>query len=251
MPRRSPPTFLTLPLELRLDIYTHLLILPPPTPPEIQPTTYRCAYSSSPPSSSPGSPSQSTLEKPKLHPQILRVNPQTHAEALPILYGHNTFAAHPVLLTACPTLYHPRWRIRVRLDVPVAALTLPAASPPSLASSPTTSSPPTPPLPSSPSSSPSQPTEPNPIATAFTNTDTLTLDLYTSTFLGGVGADALRPFESVRGVRKVRIRGMVAGFERYLEWLRGRMTMMPGEGEEGGEYVPGDEREGRRLAGWV
>ncbi|KAH6630870.1 hypothetical protein B0J18DRAFT_114584 [Chaetomium sp. MPI-SDFR-AT-0129] len=101
--RHEPPTFLSLPVELRLEIYTHLLVLPPPPPPETLRVTYRCSYATSPSSTSP----TGTNTKPTLHPQILRVNSQTYYEALPILYGHNTFSAHPVHLTAQPTLYHP------------------------------------------------------------------------------------------------------------------------------------------------
>lgn len=132
---RSPPTLLTLPVELRLEIYTHLLVLPPPPPLETQQTICRCSYSSSPPQT----PSQPD-NKPRLYPQILAANTQTNHEATPILYTHNTFAAHPVHLTASPTLYHPyyshnkpvpttnppnqitpkneikKWRLRLRLD---------------------------------------------------------------------------------------------------------------------------------------
>lgn len=87
--------------------------------------------------------------------------------------------------------------------------------------------------------------------------------------MGGVGADMLRPFEAVRGVRRVRVRGGgLAGFEGYVAWLRERMMISTirkdrrygAEGEEEGEregegeeeeYVPRDEMEGRRLRGWV
>lgn len=100
---RNPPTFLTLPVELRLEIYTYLLVLPPPPPRETLQATYRCSYSASP----SGSSITATNSKPTLHPQILRVNTQTYYEALPVLYGQNTFSAHPVRLTAQPTLYHP------------------------------------------------------------------------------------------------------------------------------------------------
>ncbi|KAH6636787.1 hypothetical protein F5144DRAFT_619957 [Chaetomium tenue] len=100
---RNPPTFLTLPVELRLEIYTYLLVLPPPPPRETLQATYRCSYAAS----RSGSSLTATNSKPTLYPQILRVNTQTHYEALPVLYGQNTFSAHPVRLTAQPTLYHP------------------------------------------------------------------------------------------------------------------------------------------------
>ncbi|EAQ90738.1 predicted protein [Chaetomium globosum CBS 148.51] len=100
---RDRPTFLTLPVELRLEIYTYLLVLPPPPPRETLQATYRCSYAASP----SGSSLTTTNSKPTLYPQILRVNTQTYYEALPVLYGQNTFSAHPVRLTAQPTLYHP------------------------------------------------------------------------------------------------------------------------------------------------
>ncbi|KAK3327383.1 hypothetical protein B0T19DRAFT_161616 [Cercophora scortea] len=100
---QKPSPFLTIPLELRLEIYTHLLTLPP-------------------------SPVATT--KQTLHPAILSANHQTHAEALPILYTNNTFLAHPHNLTSTPQLLPTlppitsptnlplvrRWRLRVRLD---------------------------------------------------------------------------------------------------------------------------------------
>jgi hypothetical protein len=81
--------------------------------------------------------------------------------------------------------------------------------------------------------------------------------------MGSAGADVLRQFEGVRGVRRVRVKGSVPGFEGYVGWLRRRMMMMRvtgsvGEGggagdeaEEEEEYVPVDEAERRRLSGWV
>jgi hypothetical protein len=102
------------------------------------------------------------------------------------------------------------------------------------------------------------------ITSFFSHTDSLTLHLWSNTppFMGGIGAEMLRQFESVRGVRQVKVTGMVLpGFERYIDWLRGRM-MLPmsqekGDGdeeeeeEEEQEYIPADEMEGKRLAGWV
>lgn len=95
--------------------------------------------------------------------------------------------------------------------------------------------------------------------------------------MGGVGADVLQQFESVRGVRRVRVKGSVPGFEGYVAWLVRRMMMRAaaaaatapapaavavaggvgdgcvgdGDGEEVEEYVPVDETERRRLSGWV
>ncbi|KAG7288715.1 hypothetical protein NEMBOFW57_005071 [Staphylotrichum longicolle] len=100
----QPPTFLTLPLEIRLEIYAELLVLPPPAPVETQQATYRCSYS----------------------------------------YSY--------------------------------------------------------------SSTPTSPTKTHTLARHFSHVDTLTLDLARHLH-GRVGADMLRPFEAVPGVRRVRVKG--------------------------------------------
>jgi hypothetical protein len=79
--------------------------------------------------------------------------------------------------------------------------------------------------------------------------------------MGGTSADVLRQFEDVRGVRRVRVKGSVPGFEGYVAWLVRRMmraatsaiagSVGDGEGAEEEEYVPVDEAERRRLGGWV
>ncbi|KAH8663981.1 hypothetical protein BX600DRAFT_436556 [Xylariales sp. PMI_506] len=100
--RNPKPTFLTLPVELRLEIYDLLLTVQAPDLSCISP----------------------------VHPQILSVCHQTHEEALPFLYRGNMFYAHPSLLTSFPRLrpwYSPvvtnsvlplirRFHIRLRLD---------------------------------------------------------------------------------------------------------------------------------------
>lgn len=99
--------FLDLPLEIRLDVYTRLLLHPPLD--KLAPTT-RPADG--------------------LYPAILAVSRQTHAEAAPILYSKNIFLAHATLLASFPRLrlwYPPvrersvlawirRFHVRVRLD---------------------------------------------------------------------------------------------------------------------------------------
>lgn len=77
----------------------------------------------------------------------------------------------------------------------------------------------------------------------------LTLDVWQSSFWGGVGVRTLKGFEGVRGVGRVRVRGMLGGFEGYREWLEGIM----GEGvgvREGEVYEGRDEEEVMRLRGW-
>ncbi|KAK2603699.1 hypothetical protein QQS21_004075 [Conoideocrella luteorostrata] len=100
----TPPSFMSLPPEIRLQIYTHLLLLP--------------AYTDSP------------LSQPQIHPSILLANRQINREGTPLLYTKNMFLAHPSLLTSFPRLrtwYTPvreasaisrirRFRVVVRLD---------------------------------------------------------------------------------------------------------------------------------------
>ncbi|KAF6815836.1 hypothetical protein CSOJ01_03315 [Colletotrichum sojae] len=99
--------FLDLPLEIRLDVYTRLLLHPPLN--KLAPTTRPAD---------------------ELYPAILAVSRQTHAEATPILYSKNIFLAHATLLASFPRLrlwYPPvrersvlaqirRFHVRVRLD---------------------------------------------------------------------------------------------------------------------------------------
>lgn len=104
----SPPChLLSLPLELRLQIYTLLLLLPP--------------YS------------RHSTHRALIHAAILGTSRQIHAEAWPLLYTKNTFLAHPSLLTSFPRLredYPPvkeapavsrirRFRLVIRLDCDV------------------------------------------------------------------------------------------------------------------------------------
>ncbi|KXX76525.1 hypothetical protein MMYC01_206876 [Madurella mycetomatis] len=245
MPREHPPTFLTLPLELRLEIYKHLLTIPPPPSIRDQKTIYRCSWAASNPPANPA---------PKLYPQILRVNSQVNAEATPLLYSHNTFILNksnlPSLFASCDD-YSPvttprlaalirRWHLRLRMDPPAP----PRRQPQSQSQ----------PQPGSESPSPAEPEPAAPpldIPATFSNAEDLTLDLWrgTSGFLFGVGADVLRPFEQVRGVRRVHVESMVYGFEGYVSWLAGVMKSREGE-RVGEQYVPVDEVEGKRLVGW-
>ncbi|KAK5657281.1 hypothetical protein OQA88_3343 [Cercophora sp. LCS_1] len=100
------PTLLTLPLELRFQIYTHLLVLPT-TPTAFDYTTALYSLYSSPTTSSLHHPSASRRDDdtpPRIYPAVLRVCRQTHAEAIPVLYRLNTFLADDMLLSAVPRL---------------------------------------------------------------------------------------------------------------------------------------------------
>lgn len=179
---------LDLPLELREQIYAHLLTFP--------------------------------SAHPTLQPAILTACRQTHAEALPILYAHNIFQCHPSLLVSFPRLHNPihrdgpytfpksleyprisestspglrlvrRWSLRARLDC-----------------------------------GPFWDAEK--VERAFTGAEELTVEVLQSAF-GECGNEVLRIFEGVRGVRRVRIWGSTTGMEGYVRWLEGVMRSLAG-----------------------
>ncbi|KAI0012728.1 hypothetical protein F4779DRAFT_530438 [Xylariaceae sp. FL0662B] len=182
-------TLLTLPLELRLEILSYLLVLPPPATPG----------TSTPPA------------RPHLHPAILRANRQLHAEAIPLLYRHNTFQAHTTLLTAFPRLrsssswaweWPPvraarvsslitRVHVRVRLDAAPGY-------------------------------------DRGAAARGLSGKDEVVLEAWQAVWRGA-GPDVLRLFDAVRGVRSARVVGSVGGFEDYARWLQRAMMAAVGE----------------------
>lgn len=156
---------------------------------------------------------------------ILHTCKQIHAETLPILYGENTFLAHPSLLTSLPSFLlstrpsratlppvtHPRllsyirkFYIHVRLDT-------------------------------DPRFSATQATE------AFTGVDELELEVFQAMY-GSCDFSVLKLFEGVRGVGKVVVWGSV-GDGKYAEWLAGAMMSPPGteRGRFEERYVGGDK----------
>lgn len=209
--------FLDLPLEIREQIYIHLLAPPPPP----GPTT-----------DLPLPQASTHVHLPlKLHPAILAVSRQIHTEALPVLYTHNTFRCHPSLLTSFPRLYpapnYPdiwysqlsettcpgvrlirKWFLKARLDC-----------------------------------GPFWDTET--VKSAFTGAEELTIEAWQSMFRES-GNDVLRIFEGVRGVRRVRIQGSTTGMEGYVKWLEGVMSSPVGS-----EAVPYIEEVGEEdQHGW-
>ncbi|KAI1391094.1 uncharacterized protein F4822DRAFT_172632 [Hypoxylon trugodes] len=189
------PNLLTLPPEIRLQILSHLLILPPSAPPPSQ----NAYFHSGLPASSPI----------PLYTAILRTNRKLHAEALPLLYRHNTFLAHPSLLASLPRLrraYAPvlscnmadliaRLHVCIRLDAEPRYDSKMAA-------------------------------------TQLSGREEIVLETYQVSWRGS-GPDALRLFEGVRGVRRARVVGSVGGFEDYARWLEGVMMC-----EHGTEVKP-------------
>ncbi|KAL7949110.1 hypothetical protein V8C42DRAFT_313321 [Trichoderma barbatum] len=186
MPSSSTPKvgFMSLPLELRFQIYDHLLSIPPH------------------PKSSSHHHLSSSAEAPcHVYPAILLANRQINWEATPFLYSSNMFVAHPTLLATFPRLrnwYPPlreakslvplirRFHVQVRLDLPL-------------------------------------PYDRKAVAESFSGLDELSIDLVQSMFLG-VDSDNLAVFDAVRGVKTVYISGSTTGFEHYIAWLVHAMT---------------------------
>ncbi|KAF2104919.1 hypothetical protein NA57DRAFT_51711 [Rhizodiscina lignyota] len=121
---------LSLPTEIRLEIYYHLLILPSDLPPSLRTLAGRNHLSSYLYKLSSSSSDHPNPADALIHPQILATCRQCCEEAIPILYKCNTFTAHPSLLTSLPSLpplqksitssrvlcMIRRWHVQVRLD---------------------------------------------------------------------------------------------------------------------------------------
>jgi hypothetical protein len=174
--------YLNLPGEVLNQIYRFLLTVPPPGTPRILGVN------------------------PSLHPQILAVCRKTYREGREILYGLNTFIAHPYLLSNMPQLRRwsnpiisteliamiRRYHIYVRLDCD-ARFSAEAAR------------------------------------DAFTGVESLTVEVFQAQF-GSSNNEALKPLEKIRAVRTARVFGSVTGFPEYAAWLEN--AMMSSEGCE-------------------
>lgn len=161
---------LHLPTEVRLQIYAYLLRLPPIV-------------------------ASDALRKPRVHASVLLVSRRINEEATHVLYGENTFIAHPSLLADFPRLrdwYTPictlevlprirRFYITVRLDCDLQF-------------------------------------DRERAAVAFSGAEELTVNVSQSVFLGA-SYQNLRKLEDVREVKRLTIRGSTTGFEGYVEWL--------------------------------
>ncbi|KAI0196557.1 hypothetical protein EV127DRAFT_416891 [Xylaria flabelliformis] len=222
--QHQPLTLLNLPFEIRLEIYAYLLTTPsysPRSPPKSTSNTTTTPSSSSSPSSAPFFFQQNPLYP--LHPNILRTCRQLHAECVPILYTSNVFLAHTSLLTTFPSYFSPsqprkayapirsaslaslvtRYRMRLRLDA--------------------------------------EPQFERDEATAqFSGKSEVVIEVWQAEWRG-VGPDALRLFEGVRGVRMARVTGSTGGFEAYAQWLE--RAMMAGIGD----YVKPFDGEGGHV----
>ncbi|TQV99226.1 hypothetical protein IF1G_01441 [Cordyceps javanica] len=173
----SPHTvsFMVLPAEVRIQIYSYLLHLPPI-------------------SATAGGPPDDDAES-RVSAGILRASRLIHAEAAPVLYGGNTFVAHPSLLADFPRLrpwYGPvcaaavlprirRFHLTLRLDCDL-------------------------------------PFDRRRAAAAFSGAEELHVRVVRTAFLGA-GKDNLGTLEDVRGVQRLTIAGSTTGFESYVDWL--------------------------------
>jgi len=190
MSTKSQSRLLSLPAELRLQIYTLLL-----SPPHL--ATIRRI-------SSRGYCSDYILPPLSLTPSLLGTCRQINNEATPILYGQNTFAAHQSLLTDLPYLVTnsrpvtcgrgkeliKRWYVNVRLDTDARYSAEKARD-------------------------------------AFTGVESLCIDVFQAMF-GGCDFSVLKLFEGVRGVKQCTIQGSV-GDGRYARWLEEAVCKEVGE----------------------
>lgn len=182
LPVSQSPFLNLLPLELRLEIYAYLLVHPQGIP-----------------AATPSGRSKKSGNEKELHPAILLVNRQINAEGTPVLYGKNTFLAHPTMLSGFPRLradFAPvkeaavlprirRFHVRLRLDCDVGV-------------------------------------ERDAVTKAFSGVEELVVDVWQTVFWGA-DHEALRVFEGVRGVRRVSITGSTTGFDEYARWLEKAM----------------------------
>ncbi|KAJ2906610.1 hypothetical protein MKZ38_000865 [Zalerion maritima] len=213
----APITFLTLPLEIRLQIYSNLLVLPS--------HNQGAAYSAS---DIPTSEKRAEIQS-----NILRTCRQACNEAAPLLYRGNMWLAHPTLLTGLPRLrphFGPvvqtsayrffknnpgvesaadgddskgekrpnggngRWHVRVRLD----------CDPPWTADQ---------------------------LAEAFSGADELYIQLWQTAYKGA-GPRVAMLFEKIRGVRVARVDGSTYAFRHYANHLENVMQLPLNDKEE-------------------
>ncbi|KAF2087794.1 hypothetical protein K490DRAFT_18988, partial [Saccharata proteae CBS 121410] len=186
----QPSPLLRLPAELRIQIYSDLLTSP--HIPSLRRLAARNYFSTS------------VLPGPAVHTNILCTCRQIFWEATPILYGENSFAAHPQLLTKMPFLVDKsrpivqssaaqrirRWSLNVRLDTdPLFSL--------------------------------------EDATRAFSGAEEVEIDVWQAQF-EACDYSVLRLFEGVRGVGRARVKGSVErGFASWLE-----LVMMSEEDDE-------------------
>ncbi|KAI6980470.1 hypothetical protein KC318_g11060 [Hortaea werneckii] len=211
---QSASPLFSLPPELRNDIWRYLLIHTPSSP-----SSSLNAMDRKKPHhrSSAGS----GLCDPQICANILRTCKQANAEATPILYGENTFNAHPSLLASLPSFLLSTLPVRVTLPPithpRVARLIRKFSLHVRLDTDPRFTS--------------SQAEE------SFNGVEELEIEVFQAMY-GSCDFSVLSLFEGVRGVGRAVVRGSV-GDGRYAGWLAESMMCHPGGerplgfGEEG------------------
>jgi hypothetical protein len=218
MADQSASPLLSLPAELRNEIWMHVLVHVPTDGSELTnhwPVTNRHII----------------VKHQRFCANILRACKQINAEATPILYGENTFIAHPSLLRTLPSLmiHHKpnrvslppvtsprltnmikRLYIHVRLDVDARFSKMQAEE-------------------------------------SFSGLDELEIEVYQAMY-DSCDFTNLRLFEGVRGVGKAVVQGSV-GNGRYAEFLT-RLMMSP-PGTEVKPFEEGFQRGERGWNAWV
>ena len=142
-----------------------------------------------------------------LSPSICLVSRTLHAESISILYGENTFQAHPTFLTNAAFAIDPerpvvscrcvsqirRWHIRARLDCDSFY-------------------------------------EPELVAQMFTGANELEIEVFRASW--GVGSyDVLLSFAKVRGVKRAKVHGSVGN--DFARWLESAIMSRTGAAVEG------------------
>ncbi|KAI7587732.1 hypothetical protein KC316_g4874 [Hortaea werneckii] len=212
---QSASPLFSLPPELRNDIWRYLLIHTPSTPSSsLNAIDRKEPHRRSSPRFGPRHP-------PHICANILRTCKQANTEATPILYGENTFNAHPSLLATLPSfllstlpvrvtlppITHPRvarlirkFSLHVRLDTDPRFTSVQAEE-------------------------------------SFNGVEELEIEVFQAMY-GSCDFSVLALFEGVRGVGRAVVRGSV-GDGRYAGWLAESMMCPPG-----GERLLGFGEEG-------
>lgn len=245
---KPPPSLLSLPAEIRLHVYAYLLVLPSPPHQALQVVR---------PSGE------------RLHPAILRTCRAVCVEALAVLYGENTFDAHPSrLLGSFPRLRRWYWPVnndevadRERRRAAAADEDTAGPAPAPVLHHPGPHHGPSPPRPPVPGRPPIRrfrirvrldadaPFDAASAAASFSGCELLEVEAWQASFMAAGPDAAMRAFEGVRGVGKARVWGSTDGWEEYARWLEREMRRPPLIGDEGGEGAD-EEADGAEAESW-
>ncbi|KAI7082329.1 hypothetical protein KC356_g8465 [Hortaea werneckii] len=200
---QSASALLSLPPELRNEIWRYLLVhaaSPSPSRREIDRKKHHHR-----------SLAERGLREPHICTNLLRTCKQANAEATPILYGENTFNAHPSLLATLPSFLLSTLPIRVTLPPVTHPRVVHLIRKFSLHVR----------LDTDPRFTSSQAEE------SFNGVEELEIEVFQAMY-GSCDFSVLELFEGVRGVGRAVVRGSV-GDGRYAGWLAKSMMCLPGE----------------------